>query len=158
GGFLQGGNHLDDVPGLIWLFRHFGEVSYLKAAIRQWEATDPLLLQLAVFGDAIRSEMHDGLLKDKPRLQFLSSELYKLNGAMTVRANAFSAVLGEGSRAIKTILTIANVVSAAALILLVVWHTRRLVSQREAFESALHEEKKRLAWQAAHDPLTNLAN
>ncbi|MGH6712401.1 MAG: putative bifunctional diguanylate cyclase/phosphodiesterase [Bradyrhizobium sp.] len=158
GGFLQGENHPDDVSGLIWLFRYFGEVSYLKAAIRQWEATDSLLLQLAVFGDAIRSEMDDELLQDKQRLQFLSSELYKLNSAMTVRANAFSEVLGEGSRAIKAILTFANIVTAAALILLVVWHTRRLVSQREAFEAALHDEKKRLAWQATHDPLTDLAN
>jgi len=158
GGFSQGGNHPDDISGLIWLFRYFGEVSYLKAAIRQWEATDSLLLQLAVFGDAIKSEMNDGLLQNKPRLQFLSSELYKLNGAMTMRANAFSEVLGEGSRAIKTILTFANVVTVAALILLVVWHTRRLVLQREAFEAALNDEKKRLAWQATHDPLTDLAN
>jgi len=157
-GFLQGGNHLDDISGMIWLFRYFGEVSYLKAAIRQWEATDPLLLQLTVFGDAIRSEINGGLLQDKPRLQHLSSELYQLNGAMTVRANAFSEVLGEGSRAIKTILTLANVVAAAILIVLVVWHTRRLVAQRRIFETALNDEKKRLAWQATHDPLTNLAN
>src|SRR5947209_14079954 len=25
-GFLQGGNHPDDVPDMIWLFRHFSEV------------------------------------------------------------------------------------------------------------------------------------
>jgi diguanylate cyclase (GGDEF)-like protein len=51
-----------------------------------------------------------------------------------------------------------NAVTATVLILLIVWHTRRLIQQREAFESALNEEKKRLAWQASHDPLTELAN
>ena len=102
--------------------------------------------------------MTDGLLQDKSRVQFLSSELYELNGGLTGRANAFSEVLGEGSRAIKTLLTFANVVTAVALILLVIWHTRRLVLQREAFETALNDEKKRLAWQATHDPLTDLAN
>ena len=41
---------------------------------------------------------------------------------------------------------------------LVVWHTRRLVRQREAFETALEAEQRRLAWQASHDSLTDLAN
>jgi diguanylate cyclase (GGDEF)-like protein len=67
-------------------------------------------------------------------------------------------VLGEGSRAIKTILACVNALTATALILLIVWHTRRLVRQRQAFETELHNEKRRLAWQASHDPLTALAN
>lgn len=157
-GFLQGGNHPDDVPGMIWLFRYFKQVSYLKAAIRQWIATDPMLLQLAIFGDAIRMEVDNGLLHDEERVQSLSSELSVLNAQLTLRANAFSAVLGEGSRAIKVALACLNAVTASLLILLVVWHTRRLLAQREAFESALNEEQKRLAWQASHDPLTDLAN
>jgi diguanylate cyclase (GGDEF)-like protein len=44
------------------------------------------------------------------------------------------------------------------LILLLIWHTRRLVLQRQAFEDALHAEKERLAWQASHDWLTGLSN
>lgn len=40
-GFLQGGNHPDDVPGLIWLFRNFSHVIFLRDAIREWAATDP---------------------------------------------------------------------------------------------------------------------
>ncbi len=157
-GFLQGGNHPDDVPGLIWLFRHFRQVSYLKAAIEQWAATDSMLLQLAVFGDAIKSEIEGGRLDDASKLHALSSELYDLNRQLTARADAFSQVLGEGSRAIRTLLVCVNAITATALILLVVWHTRRLVLQREAFETALNEEKKRLSWQASHDPLTDLAN
>ena len=157
-GFLQGGNHPDDVPDLIWLFRYFRWNSYFDAAVQQWIATDSMLLQLAVFGDAIRSEMRSGLLQDGARLQFLSSELYELNRQLTFRANRFSEVLGEGSRAIKAILTCVNFLTASALILLVIWHTRRLVRQRQAFETELTGEKKRLAWQASHDPLTGLAN
>jgi diguanylate cyclase (GGDEF)-like protein len=157
-GFLQGGNHPDDVAGMIWLFRYFSEVSYLKAAIQQWAATDPMLLQLLIFGDAIRDEVHGGLTRNDARLDFLSTRLYELNDQLTARANAFSDVLGAGSRAITTILTLVNIATAMMLVLLVVWHTRRLVLEREAFETALHEEKRRLAWQASHDPLTGLAN
>ncbi|WP_300259908.1 EAL domain-containing protein [Bradyrhizobium sp.] len=157
-GFLQGDNHPDDVPSLIWLYRHFSEVRFLKAAIRDWSVTDPMLLELTIFGEAIDAEMRNGLLRDAARQTFLTSRLHELNSQFTARANGFSEVLGEGSRAIKTLLTVANLATAAALILLTVWHTRRLVRQREAFENALREEKERLAWQASHDPLTGLAN
>ncbi len=157
-GFLQGANHPDDVPGLIWLFRHFREISYLKTAIRQWTITDPMLLQLDIFGDAIRSEQKSGSLNDEARRELLSKQLYDLNSELTNRANAFSEVLSAGSRAIKIILSLVNIVTAVILVLLVVWHTRRLMLQREAFEGALRQEKQRLAWQASHDSLTGLAN
>ena len=157
-GFLQGGNHPDDVPGLIWLFRYFSGVSFLQEAIREWTATDPMLLELSVFGEVIRSELENGPVQDKDRVQFLSSRLSDLNAQFTVHANRFSTVLGEGSRAIKVTLTCINIVTAVMLIVLLVWHTRRLVLQRQAFEDALHAEKERLAFQASHDWLTGLSN
>lgn len=156
-GFLQGGNHKDDIPGLIWLFRYFHRISYLRDAVEEWAATDSMLLQLSIFGDAINSEINDGL-KDEVRRDLLSSRLYELNDDLTVRANAFSAVLGASSRAVKTVLTFANIITATVLVILVSWHTRRLVSQRQAFERALEKEKQRLAWLASHDSLTDLAN
>ncbi|KJC53529.1 GGDEF domain-containing protein [Bradyrhizobium sp. LTSP857] len=157
-GFLQGGNHPDDVPGLIWLFRYFSQVSFLQEAIREWAATDPMLLELSVFGEVIRSELKNGPIADGGRLNFLSSRLSDLNSQFTGHANRFSTVLGEGSRAIKLVLTGVNIATAATLILLLIWHTRRLVLQRQAFEDALHAEKERLAFQASHDWLTGLAN
>lgn len=156
-GFLQGGNHPDDVSGLIWLYRYFNRVSFLQEAIQEWRATDPILLELSVFGELIRSELTNGPIQDD-RVQFLSSRLSELNTQFTVHAKRFSTVLGEGSRAIKVMLTCINVASAATLILLLIWHTRRLVLQRKAFETALHAEKERLAWQASHDGLTGLSN
>ena len=157
-GFLQGGNHPDDVPGLIWLFRYFNRVSFLQEAIREWAATDPMLLELSVFGEVIRSEWENGPIQDASRLQILSSRLSELNDQFTVHAKRFSTVLGEGSRAIKLTLTGINIVTAVTLILLLIWHTRRLVLQRQTFEDALHAEKERLVWQASHDWLTGLSN
>jgi diguanylate cyclase (GGDEF)-like protein len=157
-GFLQGGNHPDDVPDLIWLFRYFNQVSFLREAIREWTATDPMLLELSVFGEVIKSELKDGPIGDSDRLQFLSSRLSELNRQFTGHAERFSTVLGEGSRAIKLTLTYLNIATAATLILLLIWHTRRLVLQRQAFEDALHAEKERLAFQASHDWLTGIAN
>lgn len=157
-GFLQGGNHPDDVPGLIWLFRYFNQVSFLREAIREWAATDPMLLELSVFGEVIRSELKNGPIRDSDRLQVLSTRLSELNRQFTGHAERFSTVLGEGSRAITVTLTCINVVTAVTLILLLIWHTRRLVLQRQEFEDALHAEKERLAYQASHDWLTGLSN
>nr|WP_249149227.1 GGDEF domain-containing protein [Bradyrhizobium manausense] len=157
-GFLQGGNHPDDVPGLIWLYRYFNQVSFFREAIREWTATDPMLLELSVFGEVIRSELRNGPIGDSHRLQTLSSRLSELNRQFTGHAERFSTVLGEGSRAIKLTLTCLNIATAASLILLLIWHTRRLVLQRQAFEDALHAEKERLAFQASHDWLTGIAN
>lgn len=157
-GFLQGGNHPDDVPGLIWLFRYFNQVSFLRDAIHEWAATDPMLLELSVFGEVIRSELKNGPIQDGDRLQFLSTRLSELNRQFTGHAERFSTVLGEGSRAIKVTLTCINIVTAVTLILLLIWHTRRLVLQRQAFEDALHAEKERLVFQASHDWLTGLFN
>lgn len=157
-GFLQGGNHPDDVPGLIWLFRYFKQVSFLREAIGEWAATDPMLLELSVFGEVIKGELKNGPIRDSDRAQFLSSRLSELNRQFTGHAERFSTVLGEGSRAIKFTLTSLNIATAASLILLLIWHTRRLVLQRQAFEDALRAEKERLAFQASHDWLTGLAN
>lgn len=157
-GFLQGGNHPDDVPGLIWLFRYFKQVSFLREAIGEWAATDPMLLELSVFGEVIRGELKNGPIRVSDRVQFLSSRLSELNRQFTGHAERFSTVLGEGSRAIKFTLTSLNIATAASLILLLIWHTRRLVLQRQAFEDALYAEKERLAFQASHDWLTGLAN
>lgn len=157
-GFLQGGNHPDDVPGLIWLFRYFNQVSFFREAIREWTATDPMLLELNVFGEVIRGELRDGPIRDSDRQQFLSSRLSEMNKQFTEHAERFSAVLGKGSRTIKLVLTWLNIVTAATVILLLTLHTRRLVLQRKAFEDALHAEKERLAFQASHDWLTGSAN
>lgn len=136
----------------------FLHVIFLRDAIREWAATDPMLLELSVFGEVIRSEWTKGPIRDSDRLRYLSSRLSELNSQFTGHAKRFSTVLGEGSRAIKVTLTLVNVVTALTLILLLIWHTRRLVLQREAFEDALRAEKDRLAWQASHDWLTGLAN
>jgi len=157
-GFLQGGNHPDDVPGMIWLFRYFSGINFFQLAIREWAATDPMLLELSIFGEVIRSNLKDGPIRDVDRVQFLSSRLSELNAHFTGHAERFSTALGEGSRTIKVTLTCLNIVTALALILLMTWHTRRLVLQRQAFEDALHEEKERLSFQASHDWLTGLFN
>lgn len=141
-GFLRGGNHPADIPDLIWLYRYFHRVSYMATAIEQWVATDPSLRELTAAGEAIRGKMSAGPLT-AAQADIFKHQLNDINSRLTPRAEAFSAALGAGSRAIKLLLSLGNLVTAAALISLMVWHTRRFGTQRRQFEQALHNEKLR---------------
>lgn len=141
-GFLRGGNHPDDISGLIWLFRNFRHVSYLERAIGHWKATDPALQAITDLAATIHTDVGRGTLTPDV-IESYKARIDTINAQITPLAVAFSESLGEGSRAIKTILTIVNVFAAALLIALMLWHTRKLVMQRQAFESALKAEKER---------------
>lgn len=141
-GFLQGGNHPDDIPGMIWLFQNFCSVSYLATSIRHWIATDAYLQELADLGDDIHRDIAAGSVAPL-RVVARNIQIDHLNERLTPSAIGFSESLGEGSRAIKMLLTVANVFTAGLLILLLLWHTRNLVAQRQTFENALWAEKER---------------
>ncbi|WP_033838675.1 EAL domain-containing protein [Mesorhizobium loti] len=141
-GFLGGENHADDVAGLIWLFQNFRGFSYLDAAVRHWTAADPLILAIQHLGDT----MHEALAKgpaSAARISVWKAEIHQLDRQIGPLSKAFSDSLGEGSRFIKTLLTSANLITAALLILLAVWRTRKLLAQRQAFQLALNAERER---------------
>lgn len=141
-GFLGGNNHPDDIAGLIWLFRNFRGVSYLDTAIRHWTEADEMILAIEKLGD----DMHRRLERGPPsqtETGAWKTEIHRLDHQVGPLAKAFSDSLGEGSRFIKTALTLANLATAALLILLAVWRTRKLMRQREAFQSALNAERER---------------
>lgn len=141
-GFLRGGIHPDDISGQIWLFQNFRHVSYLKRAIDHWTATDANLQAIVDLATEIDSDIGKGPLTQAAIASY-KARIDALNEQLTPLALAFAESLGEGSRAIKTILTIVNLFAAALLIALVLWHTRRLLIQRQRFETALNAEKER---------------
>jgi len=141
-GFLQGGNDAADIPGMISLFRNFSEVVYLARAIESWRATDPVIRQLVDTADAIHASVSEGKV-GSTRLATLKAQIDQINEQTTPLAVAFSQHLGSGSHAIQNILLIANVLTAALLILLGIWRTRNLLIQRQRFETALKTEKER---------------
>ncbi len=141
-GFLRGGNHPDDISGLIWLYRNFRHVSYLERAIDHWKATDPAIQTIIDLAAVIHTDIRNGALTPKA-VEIYKTEIDAINRQITPLAVAFSESLGEGSRAIKDILTVANIFAAVLLIVLMLWHTRKLVMQRQQFETALKAEKER---------------
>jgi diguanylate cyclase (GGDEF)-like protein/PAS domain S-box-containing protein len=141
-GFMGGGNHAGDVPGLIRLFRYFPEIPYMARAIACWRATDPFLDQLTSLADVIHEEFAN--IPDAGELmKARKGQIDLIDRRLAPYAIAFSQSLGEGSRSIKILLTAANLLTAISLIFLIVFHTRKMVKQRLAFENALTAEKER---------------
>jgi diguanylate cyclase (GGDEF)-like protein/PAS domain S-box-containing protein len=140
-GFRGGGNHPDDIPGMIWLFRYFQDVPYIAVAIRHWKETDPFLDRLASLGDAIQEEFSSapGIAG---RAEARKEQIDRIDQRLAPIARAFSESLGEGSRSIQFLLTIANLLTAISLVFLIVWHTRKMIKQRLTFENALKIEKE----------------
>ena len=140
--FMGGGNHAADVPGLIRLFRYFREIPYMARAIAYWRATDPFLDQLTSLADVIHEELAN--IPDAGELmKARKGQIDLIDRRLAPYAIAFGQSLGEGSRSIKILLTAANLLTAISLIFLIVFHTRKMVKQRLAFENALTAEKER---------------
>src|SRR5690606_20384064 len=55
-GLIEGGNHPDDVDGMVSLFRRFGEQPALQEALNAWAHGDALLAQLRTTGQRLRQQ------------------------------------------------------------------------------------------------------
>jgi diguanylate cyclase (GGDEF)-like protein len=144
-GFLKGGNHPSDVPGLIWLFQHFSWFSYMDAAIQNWRVAEAALLELNELADDLRGQ---------PEAIVQSADLRRLdeiNNLITPLTTKFSISLGEGTRFVQSALLIANLLIAAVFTLLTLFRLNHFVNHRRQIEDEL-------AWRAAHDNLTSLPN
>jgi diguanylate cyclase (GGDEF)-like protein len=156
-GFLGGGNHPGDIPGMIRLFRYFKHGPYMATSIRHWKSTDSLLDQLMSVGDLLHEELSYGpAVAGRPA--FYKQQIDFIDRRLAPFANAFSESLGEGSRFIKSALTVANLLVAILLVSLIVWYARKMLNQRLRFEATEQELIARLSFEASHDALTGLVN
>jgi len=114
-GFLRGGNHPKDIPGMIVLFRRYHRVSYLRTAIAIWTEADGLIENLQKVGVQIHTLMHTPH-PSPVRLEKLLIQVQDINTQLTPLENAFSAVLGEGVRKMQEILVTSMVLVATGLL------------------------------------------
>lgn len=145
--FLRGGNHIEDVPGLIWLFQDFGWFSYMAAAIKTWREAEPPLLEL----QSLANQVSGIGIDDQQKQQYWQARLNEINERVTPLTRAFSASLGEGTRFVQAGLLIANLAIAALFVVLTLWRLNSFLRHRRGIE---HE----LSWRASHDALTQLPN
>ncbi|MGY4831721.1 ATP-binding protein [Sphaerotilaceae bacterium SBD11-9] len=148
-GFLEGGNHPDDLDGMVQLFLRFRRIEFMANAIAIWAEADAQLAQLAELGQAIHRHVESGEPATSPELQTLVGRLPPLNERLTVLEQRFSATLGQASRTARQLVLVITLVLAAALTAGGVFLTAYMLRQQARIELALHESNDRWALAAS---------
>jgi PAS domain S-box-containing protein len=128
-GFIEGRNHEDDVEGMVWLFRNFYWVSYIRDAIQIWTDADNMRLQLIPIADRLHATIQEGKAS-QAEIDAILHEISPINNQLTRLEDDFSFKLGEGSRwlenlIMKILLSLALTVEVSGL-LLTISVTRRM--------------------------------
>jgi CheY-like chemotaxis protein/signal transduction histidine kinase len=105
-GFKKGGNHREDIEGLIFVYKKFRNFGYMDKAIKLWAKADGLNDQLMEQRQKIRQVLTTGKT-DPKTMNDLTNQLEFLNDQLHSVENEFSATLGEVSRWAKGILSTA---------------------------------------------------
>ena len=133
-GFIDGGNHPDDVAVLIRLFRWFSKTPLMSDAIVTWTEGDRVIEQMRALAQAA----HDRVLAgdaSSVALRQIRASAPELNQQLTLLESRFSAQLGEASRLTQRLLFALNGVLALILTvagLAFVRKTARVQAQTEA--------------------------
>jgi signal transduction histidine kinase/ActR/RegA family two-component response regulator len=139
-GFLDGGNHPDDVDGLIRMFRWFQHVPFMSKPIATWTEGDRTIQEMRALVDRARErilagDVHAGAVYQMRR------QAPVLNERLTQLTSAFSFQLGEASRTTQKLLLGLNAAIAALLALSGLLFVRR--SARLQASAELRMEKAR---------------
>lgn len=135
-GFIQGNNHPEDVPHLVWLFKNFQHISFMSDAIGIWKDADRLVGELINLGNAIHEDLQNDAISPVKRANYLE-EITTLSEKLTARERAFSEHLGYTARTITNALFVFNLVAILVIVGSAAWLISIIIK-------ALEESRKEL--------------
>lgn len=104
-GFIQGGMHVNDIPGVIELIKTFERFEYINNARSIWSQADVEIMQLMSLANNIRKKIRSDNFSAEDEHQALN-EVEDINFQLTKYELEFSSTLGEASRALEKFLLI----------------------------------------------------
>jgi diguanylate cyclase (GGDEF)-like protein len=149
-GFIRGGNDIDDVDGMYYLYHRFAWVSFMQQAIHAWEAADRYIVQLDEAGRSLQREIES----PSPRpaeIQSTLAEVSSINENLTPIENQFVDTLSEASRIAYQWLQAILFAATPGLLILGTVLSLRILQQRKREDDRVHHI-------AFHDDLTGLPN
>lgn len=148
-GFLRGGNHPDDIDGMVWLYRGFSRTPLMRDALTAWVEGDRLIAELHDVGRRLRQRqlLPDPLSADE-QLAFLAT-LDELDGRLMAQEKQFSASLGAASREALALLEWVVVGLTAVMGLVVLGYASRALRRHERARHQLAEAHRRWSLAAA---------
>ena len=148
-GFVQGGNHPDDVEAMIDLFLWFRNVGFMARAIDIWAEADREIDGLLAIAERLKASARQGL--SAAERAELRADMLAVNQRLTRVEQRFTEALGEASRMTLALVTAVTTLSALLLAAGVGLVVHRAFSRISDVERALREGNERwtLAAQAA---------
>jgi diguanylate cyclase (GGDEF)-like protein/PAS domain S-box-containing protein len=153
-GFLDGGNHPDDIDGIVSLYRNFKNFSLLSEPLANWKIGDGLIQQLNLEASRLHAAITAG--NPDPVTMIASiARIREIDARLTPLELRFSASLGESSRRVQRLLLFATLVIAVALMIFGSWISRFILIKSDQFEEALKisQERLQLAMLGSNDGL-----
>jgi PAS domain S-box-containing protein len=102
-GFLDGGNHPDDIDWLVRMFRWFQKVPFMSKPIATWTQGDETIGEMRALVDRARERILAGD-PQSPAVAEMRKQAPMLNERLTRLTSAFSFQLGEASRTTQRLL------------------------------------------------------
>ena len=164
-GFRLGGNHEDDIGGMIRLYRYFHSTYLMKRAIAAWTEGDQRIDELRVIADRVGTLRASARFRDSDALPELA-RIEALSVRLAAVEKEFSASLGEASHRVEQLLNGAIVATTALLIVAGLMFGRRTLARQVSTERQLEEANRRwkmaaraagigvFDWDAATDEVT----
>ena len=118
-GFLQGKNHLDDIPYMNHLLIYFDTFPHLKDAIEFWKQGEKKIDELIILSEALHHAIHQD--DSAQKVAAFRLNILQLHDELSTIEEAFSTTLGEGARWLRRVITLIT-----ALILVVFFRGRCL--------------------------------
>jgi PAS domain S-box-containing protein len=130
-GFLDGGNHPDDIDGLIRMFRWFQHVPFMSRTIATWTEGDRTIQELRLLVDRAHERIAAGDA-GSPTVEAMFVQSQLLNERLTRLTSEFSAELGEASRTTQQLLLGLNTCIAVLLTITGLVFVRRTIRMQAA--------------------------
>lgn len=143
-GFLAGQNHPDDVPNMIWLFRRFQKVSFMKAAIKVWSDADVLTERLHVLGNKLHGEMATRVLTQAEKEKAVRT-INSLSAVLSKKEHAFSGILGVQSRRLNKYLLYANIMCILVILGNITFYVITMMNKLGRSKQRLEEKNTELS-------------
>ncbi len=151
-GFLEGGNHPDDVDNMIWLFKTFQTLPLMREPIKIWSRADSLIRQKHSLAQRIEHAIaHDVIEDEKVHLLIALKENMM---QLTIEEQNFSTTLGRTARRITSYLFLACVFLTLVIIgavSLYIFKLLKSINQRNKDLAEVNKELDRLVYTISHD-------
>lgn len=96
-GFRDGGNHADDIPTMIFLYKYFKNTNHIKKAIEQWAIGDRLIQELLKLGEQANRKIINNKMSREQAIQTLAS-IDALQKKLNEAENQFSFNISNTAR------------------------------------------------------------